>query len=427
MVLILCCDTFISAQTGKSLRKHVIVALDRYPGNNPLQDAGTMIPKMNWILNSVLSSDEDYISVVNYGLGTADRSFDKYAYCTVKWSTFETFRVTMNNYWEKIAYLNHTNSGKPCSMITGAKYYSFHSLYNLNDGKGANETFLLMVTDGVYNGNNDYQTEFQKGYKGIGGILDYTEFRNTIVSITQNYNFIFVKEFGIKGAYKAILFEVTPNQTTLNSVLDYPAYLGIHRVRGGYRMDFNYKNVSPSYRMHRLEICPLNDGEALYTSAFTEENGNAKLDIDGSIISGDTLKVVMRAWLEPKDTLYSGLIMSPYDDKYKNLTVQLSLPLNDDAKIFGLLPLYDIMWWWYPDNILYAVYVWDIVLAVIIIILMVYAQRTLSKRLRLYYPVNSLLSMKVKSSRNEYVAPDTSESKTKETSRTKKQQKRNKK
>lgn len=403
---------FIKAQTGKELRKHVIIALDRHPGNYPLMDASIMVPRMNEILEDILSSEEDYVSVVNYSLGINDSTFNKYTTCTVNWSSSKVFFVTMANYWPEVAYLLHSNEGAPCSMITGSKYYSFHALYKKNEGKGANRTYLLQVTDGVFNGDNDYKTEFQRGYKGIKGILDYAEFRETITSITENYHFKLLKEYPIKGEYKAILFEVTPNQTTLNSVLNYPAYLGIHRVRGGYRIEFDYNNVTvdslkshSSYKLHRLEISPMKNGEPIKTAAFTEDAGHVTMDIDGSDVSGDLLKVEMRGWLEPKDEIYSGLIMNPYDEDFKNLNVNLSLPLNNDPKIFGVIPLYDFMWWWYPNDILRAVYIWDIVLVLILILVMIYIQRTLSKKMGLYIPTNNVISMNVKSARNESSVP----------------------
>ena len=386
---------FIKAQTGKELRKHVIIALDRYPGKYPLTDASKMVPRLNEILDDILSSEQDYVSVVNYSLGINDSTFNKYTTCTVNWSPSKVFFVTMANYWPEVAYLQHSNKGAPCSMITGSKYYSFRALYDKNEGKGANRTYLLQVTDGVFNGDNDYQTEFQRGYKGINGILDYAEFRETIISITENYHFKLLKEYPIKGEYKAILFEVTPNQTTLNSVLNYPAYLGIHRVRGGYRIEFDYNNVTvdsqnphSGYKLHRLEISPKKNGEVIKTEAFTKDACHVSIDIDGDDVSGDTLQVEMRAWLEPKDDIYSGLIMNPYDENFKNLNVNLSLPLDNDPKIFGVIPLYDFMWWWYPNDILYAVYIWDIIIVFIVLVLVVYTSYRIYNSITRYNPKN---------------------------------------
>lgn len=354
-----------------------------------------MVPRLNEILDDILSSEQDYVSVVNYSLGINDSTFNKYTTCTVNWSPSKVFFVTMANYWPEVAYLQHSNKGAPCSMITGSKYYSFRALYDKNEGKGANRTYLLQVTDGVFNGDNDYQTEFQRGYKGINGILDYAEFRETIISITENYHFKLLKEYPIKGEYKAILFEVTPNQTTLNSVLNYPAYLGIHRVRGGYRIEFDYNNVTvdsqnphSGYKLHRLEISPKKNGEVIKTEAFTKDACHVSIDIDGDDVSGDTLQVEMRAWLEPKDDIYSGLIMNPYDENFKNLNVNLSLPLDNDPKIFGVIPLYDFMWWWYPNDILYAVYIWDIIIVFIVLVLVVYTSYRIYNSITRYNPKN---------------------------------------
>ena len=414
---------FIKAQTGKELRKHVIIAIDQYPGakgdaiRKALPDASIMVPQIIKVLDSLIS-DSDYVSIVNYSIGIRDCSWDDFTTNTWSWERYEVFRLSLYNMWGRISE-NHQNVGDPFSLLQGGKYYSFHSLLNKNRENYSNKIFLLDVSDEYFNGGDNYRKEFQDFYALSGKRFEYDDFKNTLIKINQYYHFEYQKEILIKKngyevknsdgyKYKFLLYEVTPNQTTLNSVLNYPAYLGIHRVRGGYRIEFDYNNVTvdslkshSSYKLHRLEISPMKNGEPIKTAAFTEDAGHVTMDIDGSDVSGDLLKVEMRGWLEPKDEIYSGLIMNPYDEDFKNLNVNLSLPLNNDPKIFGVIPLYDFMWWWYPNDILRAVYIWDIVLVLILILVMIYIQRTLSKKMGLYIPTNSVISMNVKSARNE--------------------------
>ena len=374
LALMLCLPQASSAQMGKRLKKHCIIALDRYPGIDSngtlrIEKVSTVAPKLEEILNSILD-DNDFVSVVNYSLGVNDPSFDCYTTCTVNWSTYESFRTTMYNYWPDVAYRNHANQGNVCSLLTGAKFYSFHSLHGMNEDREANKVYLLQVTDEYYNGGDDYKKEFSK-YKEIGGVLNEDEFRKTISSITRKFNFQLVDEYvierGITSDYKAILYEVVPNTTTLNTTLDYPANLGLRRVRGGYKIDFKYRSVSTEYRLRRLEVSPVSRDDTLTTEVFTEPEYEAQLDISYNDVRGDTIYVVLRGWLEQVDDIYSGLILNPYDEAFKNLTVTLGIPLGKDPKIFGLLPLKDSIWWWYPEDAEKAVLVWDAILLAILL------------------------------------------------------------
>ena len=267
--------------------------------------------------------------------------------------------------------------------------------------------YLLDVNDEYFNGGDNYKKEFQD-FQDAGGHFSYDDFKNTLIKINQRYHFEYQKDIKIKNhegrvvknpsnyEYKFLLYEVTPNQTTLNSVLNYPAYLGIHRVRGGYRIEFDYNNVTfdslnphSGYKLHRLEISPMRNGKPIKTVAYTEDAAHVRIDIDGDDVSGDLLEVEMRVWLEPKDESYSGLIMNPYDENFKNLNVDLSLPLDNDPKIFGIIPLYDIFWWWWlPDDILYAVYIWDIILVFIVLVLVVYTSYRIYNSITRYNPKN---------------------------------------
>lgn len=404
IILFLGSYIFVVAQTDKTIRKHAIVALDRHPGlseDDPiryaLSDAGIMVPKLLHILSPILS-DSDYVSVVNYSLRASDMSFDAYTTNTICWSTFGDFQNTIRSKWGTIA-LNHPSHDDSFSMISGAKFFSFHSLYGKNNGKYSNKTYLLDINDEFFNGNDDYKNEFIKDYKGLGGILSFDSFKKTIISVGQEYYFEHKDEFVVyenqnnKKIFKAILYEITPKPVALNTIIDYPAYLGIHRVRSGYRIIFDYSNVTPDYNLRRLEICSMQGREVFDTTVLTENKGSVLIDLDRSKIKGDTLKVLMRGWLEPIDTIYTGLILSPYDDNMKNLTVHLSIPLDNDPKIFGIIPLYDLMWWWYPNDIQSAIVIWDIILIMLLVVVICVFAYLIFNRLTKYVPRNNVIKI----------------------------------
>ena len=85
-ILLLSFPLGLCAQTDSELRKHVIIIYDNYISDK-YQKLWRNIPqKLDSLLSSFVMpklSEKDYISVVNYGLGTGDNSFDSYTTNTV--------------------------------------------------------------------------------------------------------------------------------------------------------------------------------------------------------------------------------------------------------------------------------------------------------------------------------------------------------
>lgn len=81
----------------------------------------------------------------------------------------------------------------------------------------------------------------------------------------------------------------------------------------------------------------------------------------------------MKAWLKYNDGVYGGVVESPLDENFKRLSYSTTLPLGNEDKIFGIIPLPSVLWWFFPDDLSKAVIVWDVIivlLAVICIILL---------------------------------------------------------
>ena len=387
-VILLVVIPFIAkAQTDSTLRKHVIITLDHYPFNCPLFDASVMVPQIESILLSLNLTDSDYVSVVNYGLGTQDESFKNYSVVAVNRQPYVDFRRDLSKRWDSITI--HSNAGAPFSLITGSNYYSFHAFYENHEGRYSNRVFLLNVTDHYYNGADDYMKEF-KSYKDSQGRLSSEEFNATISSVKQQYNFDRKKEILLPAPnYKVILYEVSPHSSpSLNTVIDYPANLGLQRVRGGYKLVFSYHSLSSEYQVRKLEVCPMGNDGFVGTEVCTGREGDVEMFINSSDVSGDSVKVVLKGWLERTDSIYSGLILNPYDERNKLLNVSLTIPLNDTPKILGFIPLFDIIWWWYPNDALWAVFIWDLILVVVLILLLFYLFYKWYNRIITYKPSN---------------------------------------
>ena len=60
--------------------------------------------------------------------------------------------------------------------------------------------------------------------------------------------------------------------------------------------------------------------------------------------------------------------MNPYDKEYdKGLTISQSVVFKDDAKILGKIPMFDILWWFWANDVQSIVIFWDIIFILIFI------------------------------------------------------------
>lgn len=399
------------AQTGEEVRKHVIIAIDVRPGRtgdygftDVLRKADFMSNKITSILSEIIN-DDDYVSVVDYGLPTMAKSFNDYTTCTVGWDEYGKWRNTLSGTWGAMAYDQHFPDQELYSLITGAKFFSFKALNGKNGEMMSNKVYILTVSDDEYNGSNDYKTEFKKGYYETtfsknGGRLTPDEYRNTCINISNKWSFLWEKDYILMSrsdrTYWATLYEVVPNdRPSLPSAVIYPANLGLHRVRGGYELNFDYSSALSSYKVKKLEIestqevqSNLDAKKIVFQEDFTGETGHVHIFINNRNLHSNTLNITMRGWLVNEDNIYSGLVLSPYDDDNGNLTIRLELPLKDDAMILGLLPMPDELWWWFPTDQSKAVLPWDIIVVFLFVVLVVFVSYKTYIRLTRYVPNN---------------------------------------
>ena len=388
-LLLLCCPLGLYAQLDSELRQHVIIAIDQYPtqdsGTNRLEETpgSTVIPLIHKCLDSLLTAN-DYVSIVHFGIGTQDSSFDQYATCISPWEKFSTFCQRLNSgNWLQMAQNKGRNRGECFSMMTGAKLYSLLSLFGKNEGKQNNKTYLLMITDNQYNGGGDIDAEYVH-FEGLDHYknpnLSRTEFFKTCLAVSEKYNFNWLGRTIIRPhsryPYQLVLFEVIPSSSfSLNSVIDYPANLGLQRVRGAYQIHFNYRNISEKYHVRKLEVLIKKTDGSYVNFEKTEDTGTIDVKFPINESNGNMIEVKLRGWLEQKDSIYSGLVLNPYDENFRSLTVTVNLPLPDRKKILGFIPLYDWMWWLFPNDADSMVAIWTGVLIFLLCMLVTYILR----------------------------------------------------
>lgn len=395
----------IKAQLTSEINRHVIIAFDEYPGTYGLSVPTSKIANcIDEELEKLDLGENDYISVVKFGIGTQDPSLSCYA-STVNfafgkwtWQSVEAFNKDKNNLISR-ALNSHDHKGAEFSMLTGAKYYSLSALFDSENDKFANSTYMLMITDNQYNGNGDMNAEFDH-FSG----LDYNfntnlkrkDFINQCVKISQHYRFDYVRETTIAGAgklqpYKAILFKVVPSSSfSLNSAVNFPANLGLHRVKGGYKLDFDYSLVDDDYSVKRLTVDILRNDGTTESAEYAADNGHVELKIDADAVAGDSLQVTIRGWLQKKDDIYNSVVMNPYDAAdFGRLTYEQKLPKEGDAKILNIIPMSDAFWWWFADDLQKAVICWDVIIILIMIVIVCFIGYRIFNRITDYKPSNS--------------------------------------
>lgn len=397
ILLIIISTVHLFGQTAEYVTKHVIIAIDQYPSSS--YDISSSCSNVIKLLKSLDLKGYDYVSIVKFGIGTQDKSFDSYASPIILednnyyvWKSFKSYD-DISEMWNEISNAPHFNEGRQFSMLTGAKFYSLSSLYKHNENNRANRTYMLMVTDNQYNGDGDINAEYSHflhlDSRVAKSRLTRKSFVHNCIEVSKYYRFDYIEEEIIDGVtnsqpYEVFLFEVVPSSSfSINSVVNYPANMGLERVKNGYKISFDYNLVDNDYSVARLnvDICGKVSGE------YYSNSDKVDLFIKSSEISCDSLTVTIRGWLHKKDTLYGAVVMNPYDmDNFNGLTHTQYLPLSDNIKIMNVLPLYDAFWWWYPNDLQKAVVCWDVIILIGFTILLAIIFYFVLRRISRYEP-----------------------------------------
>lgn len=358
---------------------HVIIAFDA-----ALPSAYNTIPNHSPAFNRQIRRaleyvgihQGDYYSFVNFVLGDASLDLNAFAQTSIMggtdmaWQTFTDYEELFSHGSWNFIFLGRSRvQGRPFSILTGAKPYSLRALHGKNDTRYSNKTYLLMVTDDQYNGNNDINTEFRQ----LGPEMSRHQpaFLEFCRQVSSKYQFNFKKEFIIdaylSAPYKVIVFEVTPMSSfSLNSVVDYPAMLGLKRTRAGYKLHFAYKCLDKAYKMQKLQISYIKRNGDLFSENYYGSSGT--VDVIMRDIPADSVDVTLKGWLQYDDGVYGGVVESPLDENFERLSYTTTLPLGKEEKVLGIIPLPDILWWFFPNDLSKAVLIWDVIVALIIII-----------------------------------------------------------
>lgn len=385
----------IGQKRNVQLSRHFIIAID---GAMPAYTAELQKPSTKEYVEFVLNdyfcfNNKDFLSVVTYQIDLSNPDFNRFAYVSkdirgkkIAWRKQEKVCFSDFGQWANIVTHQHNSfvGQNKASFQSAAKPYILQAVSSepikrkmsndyrsLTDEKiiAANETYILMLTDEKVNGTDDnYQLEWNNISTSKNSRLE--DLKETVFSklknINQRFHFEPFKFWNTdkhvfahisKQPFTLSIYKVCPTTIpSIQSISDIPAQLPFRKIRGGFDLylDLNAKNND--YSIVKLEL-KLNK-ENVY---FSSHASSIKQFIKRSQLSeGDT--VSLKAWTTYIDGYYNGFIFSPYDSNYANsMTFIQTVSLRDDAKIFGKIPVYDFMWWFWPHDIQEIVIFWDVV------------------------------------------------------------------
>lgn len=391
------------AQLNENINRHIIIAVDEYPlSTYNAVNTSKIVNAIKSELDELQLDESDYFSCVKFGIGTQDSSLDNYArpVDNFTWKSKSEFELEIDSLVDD-ARKYHNHYGETFSMLTGAKFYSLNALYPFSDENSANRTYMLMITDNQYNGNGDMNSEFSH-FRGLdfdfNTNLKREDFINKCIKISEHYRFDYISEKVIEtgwAPYKAILFEIVPSSSfSLNSAVNFPANLGLKRVKGGYKLDFRYELIDKDYTLKNLRVKIIKKDNTSKLKEYKSNNGRVEIEVKSSEISGDSIQVEIRGWLQKNDEIYNSVVMNPYDDKhFSRLTYRQKLPKSGETKILNIIPLSDAFWWFFTDDLEKAVIVWDVIIILIIIAVVIVIGFLIFKKITKYVPDNDSIKI----------------------------------
>lgn len=413
IIACLCCFTNIMANSPSN---HYIIAFDRalMDRYKPIYTSPQVLDKIEEDLKNLgYRRADDYISVVGYTMEAGNPSIERFVRPykdangkDVLWRKNQapSLRSLFINW--PTGQPNHTPLGYPiASMQSLAKPYVVMASVNDSTLRAA-QTYMIMVTDEVINGtDNNFQQEWLNVATCQGA--DYKKFNiirpnvfNRLLKFNEEFNLIETKGNGgatrvsldgntTMSGYKIINYEVVPTERpSIYSVTDFPTPLPLKRIRNGYRLDFDTHVISDKYEIVCISI--FNSSKELLG---TTSDGKVEILIPGNKIAvGDSLTVTMDLAL--KDGLYDGFILSSKTPRNAvGLSSTQEVKEQNEAKILGLIPLTDTMWWFFPNDMYNAVIIWDIIIALILIGTILFLGYRILKRIATYIPDDNTITI----------------------------------
>ena len=365
--------SFLFAQQSKEQQTHVIVALDMRSG---IQDFWTgevrnankdLIPLY---INSLLNEEgveKGVMSRGNYCLNQQSSRIDDYVKKCFVMKPFADKR-DIALLWNSVQ--NTRFSGVYYSVTSIAKPYSFLAFQaKADDNNYVNRTYLILISDFKYNGNNDYYDEL-KHVEGFT-VAKRSEIIKTVEKVAHNYFCRWIAEKTLDGGYMD-LYEFVPLQQyfSLEAIADFPHEVTAKRTKSGYRVNFGLSHSydNPNYELMKTEVQLLN-----YDIITLNGYESFELDLPREQNSPD-INLSLKSWVRLKDGVYNRTVLHPDGSELqgaKGLNREIHVIFESDTKILGFIPLSQVLYkasFW-TDNQDVAASVWGWIFIIVFVII----------------------------------------------------------
>lgn len=393
----------IEAKSDEPLRHHIIIAVDKagcdgWIGNKEVRTC------VNTLLNRNLSTTKtaarhyfdkgDYVSLVGFRINAEQCDMNVFAMPlkggpnTITYQQYNNRQLNrlLTEKWEETVLQPYNSGDNSFSLVSVAKEYALGALKS--KGQQVGRTFLVMITDRHYNGNNFYDEmkafEIKQAEKGLKSRLTPQLIFKRCYEVEQYYysRYISTDSIWADHSYSPIgyveFYEYVPLQRnfTLSAAINYPTHLTARRKRNGdYQVEIPISWCNGNqYRFHRMEAFPNYTGNIVYKTPEEASILNTLTDdtLAFDIPSDKSVKCLqLRAWLGLVDGFYNATLMSPDEDSpielgRNGLNTLIPIEYEEDATILGV-PIPGVLWPPFVEDQYTAVLVWKIILWILFI------------------------------------------------------------
>lgn len=375
IALLVLSATVLNAQLDDRVRTHSILALDKAGCSNILNTVDTWNTVWNLLFvqspvddGRPLCEDGDLLSIIGFCTDADQKDMQTYQFplpsaggdCAYIENYNGRAKSMMGwNDWQRYAKYSNPSCGHSglFSLVSVAKPYALNELKkdgSVEDRFLTNRTFLLLVTDHHYNGNDFYDEVHTlanaQRENGIYNVVDENKILPLCYAVEQEYFIKYIETYKVASRGYVEIYEFMPLQTylNLNSVVDYPQTITAKRLKGGkYEIDVDFfHNGNKHYDIKKMEFALASKDVEEPRKVFENKDS---VSFDYVVSSKERPEYLnVRAWLRMNDSVYNTTVLTPSvdapDHLGKNgLNVSVRIKYEEDAKIFGI-PMADFIW-----------------------------------------------------------------------------------
>lgn len=353
---------------------HVIVALDARSDlkiNQSVWNSNEQIIRNQ--INAILKKnklEKGIVSTLTYSIESSDNDLSHYTHNVETAVEFNNNNLTAN--WTKLAQT--IDNGSRFSLLSIAKPYCLKSVACSTDenSKLTNKTYLILITDLKYNGNDDFHDELRHK-PGMSQTL-LNSILGEVKTVQQNYFYDFMCQVPLTRGYM-MMFYCVPQQKyfALESVVEYPHNIIANRTKDGYKISLSMNSYdNPNYQLINSVLSVGHHEKTL--SGFGTVDFNISSD---TWQANDTIHLKIKSWVRLLDGIYNRTVLSPDGNELQGkngLNRTVVIEKEADAKILWLIPLPDFLYkisFWTADQYI-AAGVWSVIFILIIFLIILY-------------------------------------------------------